>query len=124
MAAYAKGTLGKHLPVGQVGLCAFLVEYVKKHAILGLARHDYHVVEILCTGADERDAAYVYLLDDVGIACPTGNGVLKRVQVDDDEIYLGYLVLGHLGAVAFVVAAGKDAAKHFRVERLYAPAED
>ena len=56
MAAHAKGMLCKHLAVLDVCLCAFLVENVKEQWIFCLAGHDDHVFEVLCAGADEREA--------------------------------------------------------------------
>ena len=67
VAAYAEGAGCQHLAVFDVGLRALLVEAVEQHAALGLAGHDDHVIEVLGSGTDERDAADVYLLDDVGL---------------------------------------------------------
>ena len=65
MAADAESPLCEHLAVLDVGLGTLAVENVEQHTILGLARYDDNVLEVLCSGTDERYAAYVTLLDDV-----------------------------------------------------------
>ena len=77
VAAYAEGTCRQHAAVFDVGLCAFPVQYVQKHAVFGLARHDDNVVEVLCSGAYQRNAAYVNLFYYVGLACSARNGGLR-----------------------------------------------
>ena len=114
-----EGTLREHTAILQVGLSALLVQDVQQHAIFSLRRHDDHVLEVLGTGPDERDAADVYLLDDVGLAGTTGHGLLKGVQIDDDQVYLWNVVLLHLLPVAFVVTTGQDASEHLRMQCLH-----
>ena len=64
MAADTEGALGEHPAVFQVGLRPFRVEYLEQHGILGLARDDDDILEVLAAGTDQRDAADVDLLDD------------------------------------------------------------
>lgn len=78
---------------------------------------------VLGGGADERDAADVDFLNDVLERGSGSHGVLERIEVDYYQVDALDAVLGHLAAVAFVVAAGEDAAEHLRVQRLYAAAE-
>lgn len=86
VAAYAECALSEHLALSESGLCAVSVEDVEEHLVLSLARNDHHVVEVLCAGADERDAAYVDLLDDVGLRSAACYGLLERIEVNDNEV--------------------------------------
>ena len=124
MAAYAKGTGGQHLAILDVGLGAFLIEYIEQHAILGLAGHDDHVLEVLGSGANKRDAAYVYLLDDVSLRGTAGYGLLKWVEIHDDQVDGRDGILFHLGQVAHVLPTGQDASEYLGVKRLDAAAKD
>ena len=107
MAADAESPLCEHLAVLDVGLGTLAVKYVEQHTILGLARYDDNVLEVLCSGTDERYAAYVNLLDDIRIAGATGYGLLEWIKVDNHEVDGRYLILSHLIDVALIVAAGK-----------------
>ena len=74
------------LALSESCLCAVSVEDVEEHLVLSLARNDHHVVEVLCAGADERDAAYVDLFDDVGLRSAACYGLLERIEVNDNEV--------------------------------------
>ena len=124
VAAHAERALGKHLAVFYVGLCALLVENVEQHAVFCLAGHDNHVLEVLGSGADERDAAYVDLLDDVGFRSAACHSLLEGIEVNDDEVDFRNVVFFHLLSVALVVAAAQNASKHFGVECLHASTQD
>ena len=124
MAADAKGSGSQHLAVFDIGLGTLLVENIEQHAILCLRGHDDHVLEVLGSSTDERDAAYVYLLDDVSLRGTTGHGLLEGIEVHDDEIDFGYLVLGHLLAVALIVAACQYASKHLGMQGFHPTAQD
>ena len=119
MTAHTEGTLSKHLAVSEVGNSTLLVEDVEQHAILGLARNDNHIVEVFGSCADERDATYINLLDNVGLRSAAGNGLLERIEVNDDEVYFRNVILLHLVNVASVVATGEDATENFRVQGLH-----
>ena len=111
VAAYTKGALGKHLAVGKVGSGTLLVEDVEQYRIFGFARNDNNVLEVLGSGTDERDATYINLLDDVGLACTACHGLLEWIEVYYNKVDLGDGILSHLLYVALVVAACKDAAE-------------
>ena len=93
-------------------------------SIFGLGGDDDHILEVLRTGTDERDAADVDLLDDVLGRSTAGHGLLERIEVDHHQVYLGYLVLRHLLAVALVVAARQYTSEHLRMERLHTATQD
>ena len=82
------------------------------------------VIEVLGSGTDERDAAYVDFFDNVGFGRTAGYGLLKGVEVYDDKVNLGDVILLHLFAVALQVASAKDAAEHFGMKRLDTSAKD
>ena len=124
VAADAEGVHGEGAAIGQRGAGALAVEDVEQQAVLRLRRDDDHVVEVLGSGADERDAADVDLLDDVGFRGAALHGLLERIEVDNDEVDGWYVVLCHLCLVAFQVPAAEDAAEDFGVQRLDASAED
>ena len=67
VAAYAESASSEHLAVLEVCLSALLVKDVEKHAVFCLAGHDNHILEVLGSCTDERDAAYIDLLDDVSL---------------------------------------------------------
>ena len=50
MAAYSEGSCGEHAAVFDVGLRALFVQDVEQNTVFGLARHYYHVIEVLCSG--------------------------------------------------------------------------
>lgn len=105
MTRHSKGACGEFSALAEGCLCTLLVEYVEQHAVFSLAWHDHHVIEILCSSTDERYSAYIDLLDDVSLGSSVGHSLLERIEIHDNEVYLGNLVLCHLLAVAFVVAA-------------------
>ena len=124
VAAYAESVLGEYLTLCEVGFCALLVDNVKEHAILCLARNDNNVVEVLGSGTDERDTTYIYLLDDVGFACAACYSLLERIEVYNHEIDLRNCIFSHLLTVTLIVATGKDAAEDARMQCLDTSAED
>ena len=124
MRAYAEGTGSEHTTVFDVGLGTLLVQDVEQHAVLGLAGHDHHILEVLGAGTNQRDAADVDLLDNVSLRGTTGHGLLEWIKVYDDEVDLRNLVLCHLLLVALVVATAQYASEHLRMQRLHTSAED
>ena len=97
---------------------------VAQGLVLSLRSYDDHVLVVLGSGADERDAAYVDFLDDVGLGCSAGYGCLKRIEVYDDEVYFGDFIFFDLLSVLLHVAAAQDASEYFRMEGLHAAAQD
>ena len=124
MAADCEGTCSEPSAVVQLALCSFLLEEVEQRLVLSLRGHNDDVAEVLGCGSDEADAADVYLLDDVCLACPRCHGVLEGIEIDDDEVDVRNVVLLHLLPVAFVLATSEDAAEHLRVQRLDSAAQD
>ena len=106
VAAHCEGTLAEHTTVFNVGLGALLVEDGEQHRVLGLARNDDHVVEVLGSGADERNATDVDLLDNFLLRSTSCHSLLKRLDIDDDQVDGRYFVRFHLLLVACIVAAG------------------
>ena len=81
--------------------------------------HHGHARGVLGGGAQHGGTADVDVLDgvrvrDVGL----GNGLLELIEVDDHEVDHADAVLGRLGHVLGVVAAGEQAAVHLGVQRL------
>ena len=68
VAADAEGGCGELAALGQRGDGTLCVEDVQEGLVLLLAGDDNYVIEVLCTCADEADAAYVDLLDNVRFA--------------------------------------------------------
>ena len=89
-----------------------------------LRGHDKHVVEVLGTGANEGDAADVDFLDDFGGIVGVGHGILKRIEVNDDEVEGGDVVFLHFVLVGGQATASEDTAKHFGVQGLHATAQN
>ncbi len=104
---------------GGHGLAAVALEHLQQWAVLCPRGHDGHVVEVLGSRAYERNAAYVYLLDDFLLARTAGHCVLKGVEVDDHKVDFRNLVFFHLLLVACVVATTQDAPKHLGVQRFH-----
>ena len=117
-------------PAGREGLAFFqaghavALQDVDQRAVVVHGRHHHHVVEVLGRAADEGDASDVNFLDDVGLGGATRDGRFEGVEVHDDEVEVGQVVLRHLGLVAFVVAAVQNPPKHLRVQGLDAPSQD
>ena len=124
VAADAEGPGGEPLAVGQFALCALLLQQVEQSSVFSLGGHDDDVAEVLGSCTDEADATYVDFLDDVGLACTGSHRVLEGVEVHDDQVDVGDVVLLHLLAVALVLPAAQYAAEHFRVQRLHTSAQD
>ena len=81
VAAYTEGALSKHLAIGKVGSSTLLVEDVEQHRILGFARNNNNILEVLCSSTDERNTTYINLLYDIGFACSASNGLLEWIEV-------------------------------------------
>ena len=113
VAADTEGCGGKLAALLEGRLGALSVQDIQQGLVLLLGGNDDDVVEVLGTCADEADAADVDLLDDVGFAGTAGHGLLKGIEVNDDEVDFGNLVFRHLLAVAFQVAATEDATEDF-----------
>ena len=101
-----------------------LIQDVCQRLVLLFACYDDNVVVVLGSGADERDASDVDLLDDVFIGGARGYRLLKGVEVYHHEVDVGDVVAEHLCLIRLVVAASEDASEYFRVERLHASAQD
>lgn len=123
-ARHGKRLLGKPAALGQGRFRALLGEQVGQRLILLFRSHDNHVVVILGCGADERDAADIDFLDDIGIRSSGSHSGGERIEVDDHKVDRRYLVRESLFLVRFIVAAIEDAAEHLRVQRLYTAAEN
>ena len=100
------------------------LEALQQFAIEPLAGYNNHILVILGSGADKRDAADVDFLDDVLVGCALGHIFFKRVEVHHHQVDGGDVVLLHLGAVAGLLPAGQDAAEYFGVEGLHAAAQN
>jgi len=99
-------------------------EQLDELAVVFLRRHDQHIVEVLGTSADERDATDVDLLDDFAGVVGVGHSLLEGIEVDDDEVERRDVVFLHLLLVRLKLGATQDAAKHFGMEGLHAAAQD
>ena len=53
MRTHTEGTGGEHTALLLRGLCTLLVQDIQQHAVLSLARHDHHIVEVLGSGTDQ-----------------------------------------------------------------------
>ena len=124
MAADAEGLAGKPAALLQGGLSPLLAQDFGQTAVLCLGGHNHHVLEVLGGRTDERYAADVYLLNDVGLAGPAGHSLLEGVEVHDDQVNLGNLVLLHLGLVTFQCPAAKYATEHLRMQCLHATTQN
>ena len=73
MAGYFEGTGGEFAALNQCGAGTLLVQHVEQIAVFGLVGNDDYILEVLCSSADERDAAYVDLLDRVFLRSTAGS---------------------------------------------------
>ena len=121
---YAEGFLGKPAALLQRRRGATLHEDVAQRLVLRLRGHDDHVVVVLGCRADQRDAAYVDLLDDVCLGCAASHGRLERIEVHDDQVYFGDVIFLDLLLVLLQGATAEDAAENLGMQRLDAPAQD
>ena len=118
-AAHGKGFLGKP-PALTFGRCrALSLEHVGQRGILGFGSHDDNVTPVFGGGTYKRYAAYVYLLDDIGIGGTGRHCGFKGIQVNDHQVYLRNLIAGYLLAVAGVLAAVEYAAEHLGMKSLH-----
>ena len=119
-----KRLFGKPAALFQRSGGAMLHQHVAERLVLCLRSHDNHVVVVLGSGTNQRDAAYVNLLDDcrfVGTAC---HGRFKRVEVDDDKVYFGNFIFLNLLHILLQSAAAKDTSENLRMQRLHTAAQD
>ena len=96
-------------------------EFRRDTVIVAGIGNDSHVLEILRRGADHRGSANVDVLDDFfesDTAAP--RHFFKRIEVHDDHIDRGYLVLGKRRHVFLVGPNRQDSPRDLRVERLHA----
>ena len=101
----------------------WLRSVVAKHfcegSILLFWCNDDYIIVVLCSGADERNAAYIDFFDYIFVRCSWSNCIYKGVEVDYHQVNLGNFILLDLLPVAFVFTTVKDSAKHFGMEGLY-----
>ena len=121
---YAESLFGEPAAFFERRRRAPLHQDVAQRLVLGLRGDDDHVVVVLGGGADERDAAYVYLLDDVGLGRAAGHRGFEGIEIHDDEVYLRDFIFLYLLAVLLQGAAAEDASEDFGMQRLHAPAQD
>ena len=103
---------------------ALLLEQLQQRLVLGLAGNDNHIVEVLGSGTDKADATYINLLDNISLASTTGHGLLERIEVHDNQIDLGNLILLHLLTVTLQVSASQNTTKYLGMKGLYTTTED
>ena len=103
---------------------AVALQHVHERPVVFHGGHDDHVVEILGRAANECDAADVNLLHDVRFGRAAGDGRFEGVQIDDHEVDVGEVVLGHLGLIAFVIATVQNPPKHLGMQGFYASSQD
>ena len=84
--------------------------------------NDDHVVEVLGRTANEGDASNVNFLHDLCLRSAACDSGFEGVEVHDDEVDVGEVVLRHLGLVAFVVPTVENATKHLGMKRLHTAA--
>ena len=124
-ARYGKSLLGKPAAVFESGGgIAIGYETLIERFILSLRSDNNHIVEIFGSSADKRNAANIDFLDDISLGSTRSYGVLKWIEIDDNEVDFGNFVLSNLLAVTIVVATVENATKHLRVQGFHATAKD
>ena len=104
-------------------LSALLVQKIHQRLVLSLGSYDYHILEVLGSGTNQRNAAYVYLFNDVRLACTARHRILERIKVYDDQVDFGYFILLHLRLVFSQPATPENTAENLRMQRFHAPAQ-
>ena len=102
--------------LSQGGAAILLLIEFQKLLIMINGRNNHHVLEVLGGCTDKGDAADVYLFDDVLLWGPAGNGGLKGIEVHDDQVDFGNLILRQLLPVGEHVAPTENAAKDLGME--------
>jgi len=103
-----------------------LVAHGLEHGVVvGGIADDGHALVVLRRAAQHRRAADVDILDGLfeGDAL-LGDGLLKRVQVDDHQVDHRDAVGTRLGEMGFLVATAQQAAVDFRMQGLHAALHD
>ena len=122
MTAYTECPCSQQASLLQCGCSALIVQNVKQQAIFALAWNNHNILEILCTSTNQRNAANIYLLNDILLAAVgIGNSLLKRLEIHYHKVDFRNLILCHLSQVAFIVTTSKNATKHTGVQRFYPP---
>ena len=99
-------------------------QHITERLILCLRSDDNHVVVVLGCGTNQGDTTYVNLFDDGRFFGTTGNGSLKRIEVNNDEVYFGDFIFFNLLHVLLQSAAAKNTSKNLRMQSLHASAQD
>ena len=115
---------GKPAAVFERGVGTLLFQQREQRGILGFRSHDDYILVILGSGPDERDTAYIYLLDDGALVGTRSYRLFKRIEVDDYQIDRRYFVLSDLLLVGFILPTVEDSAEHFGVKGLYPAAQN
>ena len=124
VAAGGKRPFCKHLAFCEGGAAVMGLYALQQLAVKFLAGDNHHVLIILCSGADKRNAADVNLLYNILVRGAFRHIFVKRVEVHHHQVDVGNIVLGHLAAVTLHVAAGQDAAEHLGMQGLHPAAKD
>ena len=89
-----------------------------------LAGNYDHVLVVFRCGSDERDSAYVDLLDDFFFCGILRDVLLERIQVHDDQVYTRNAESFFFRCVGLLVPAVENASHYAWMEGLDPSAED
>ena len=76
---------------------AFLTERL----ILCLTSDNHHIIKVLSSSTNQRNTTYINFFDDSLFFGPRSHSCLKRIQVNDDQIYFGYFIFFYLLHILF-----------------------
>ena len=86
--------------------------------------HHHDMGVIFGSRTDQGDPPDVDLFDDLLFADGGGNRFFKWIEVDDDQVDGGNIVLFNIADIGKLVAAPEDAAKYFGMKRFHPPPQD
>src|SRR3712207_23747 len=124
MAADPESTFCEQFTVSQIGTCAFSFQNLQQDFVFGPAGYNDNVLKVFGAGTDQRNAANIYLFDNIFIGSAAGNGLLKGIEVNDYKINGRNFILLHLLNVSGIVASGQDSTKYFWMQSLHSAAQN
>ena len=76
-------------------------QHITERLILCLTSDNHYIIKVLSSSTNQRNTTYINFFDDslfFGTRC---HSCLKRIQVNDDQIYFGYLIFFYLLHILF-----------------------
>ena len=80
---------------------AMFQQHITERLILCLTSDNHYIIKVLSSSTNQRNTTYINFFDDSLFFGTRSHSCLKRIQVNDDQIYFGYLIFFYLLHILF-----------------------